>query len=166
MYPPGLGMHSGLGGVVGGHERERKNPMPELTVMMVAAPRVSRCGVKASMTRMVPSRLVTTVVSATVACAGVAQVFGEQDAGHRHHGVKAGVPSAINTVRLVMSIMTSPIALGYDRIVGRSRVRRRHADQVILSSQERRVRRPVRISLTRSSGCSKAAKCPPLPASP
>jgi hypothetical protein len=32
--------------------------------------------------------------------------------------------------------------------------------------QERRVRRPVRISLTRISGCSKAAKCPPLPASP
>jgi phosphatidylserine/phosphatidylglycerophosphate/cardiolipin synthase-like enzyme len=32
--------------------------------------------------------------------------------------------------------------------------------------QERRVRRPVRISLTRISGCSKAAKCPPLSASP
>ena len=32
--------------------------------------------------------------------------------------------------------------------------------------QERRVRRPVRISLTRISGSSKAAKCPPLPASP
>ncbi|GAA1085003.1 hypothetical protein GCM10009579_01790 [Streptomyces javensis] len=32
--------------------------------------------------------------------------------------------------------------------------------------QERRVRRPVRISLTKISGCSKAAKCPPLSASP
>jgi hypothetical protein len=32
--------------------------------------------------------------------------------------------------------------------------------------QERRVRRPVRISLTRISGCSRAAKCPPFSASP
>jgi pimeloyl-ACP methyl ester carboxylesterase len=32
--------------------------------------------------------------------------------------------------------------------------------------QARRVRRPVRISLTRISGCSRAAKCPPLSASP
>ena len=32
--------------------------------------------------------------------------------------------------------------------------------------QERRVRVPVRISLTRISGCSKGAKCPPLSASP
>jgi hypothetical protein len=32
--------------------------------------------------------------------------------------------------------------------------------------QERRVRRPVRISLTRISGCSRAAKWPPLSASP
>ena len=32
--------------------------------------------------------------------------------------------------------------------------------------QGRRLRRPVRISLTRISGCSRAAKCPPLPASP
>jgi len=44
--------------------------MPELTVTMVPARRASRCGVKASMTRMVPSRFVATVVSAAAACAG------------------------------------------------------------------------------------------------
>jgi transposase len=32
--------------------------------------------------------------------------------------------------------------------------------------QERRLRRPVRISLTRVSGCSRAAKWPPLSAAP
>ena len=41
-----------------------------------------------------------------------------------------------------------------------------HAPELARWRQERRVRRPVRISLTRISGCSKAAKCPPLSASP
>src|SRR5580698_11545443 len=36
-----------------------RNPMPELTVMMVPAPRPIRWGVNASMTRMVPRRLVS-----------------------------------------------------------------------------------------------------------
>lgn len=44
--------------------------MPELTVMMVPAPRAIRCGVNASMTRMVPRRLVSIVFSAVLKCAG------------------------------------------------------------------------------------------------
>jgi len=44
--------------------------MPELTVMMVPAPRPIRWGVNASMTRMVPSRLVPIVCSAALKCAG------------------------------------------------------------------------------------------------
>src|ERR1700683_1060477 len=47
-----------------------RNPMPELTVMMVPAPRPIRCGVKASMTRMVPRRLVSIVFCAALKCAG------------------------------------------------------------------------------------------------
>ena len=44
--------------------------MPELTVMMVPAPRPIRCGVNASMTRMVPRRLVSIVSCAALKCAG------------------------------------------------------------------------------------------------
>src|SRR5689334_660280 len=52
---------------MGGNGRKA---MPEVTVMKVPVPRRTRCGVKASMTRMVPSRLVSIVVAAASKCAG------------------------------------------------------------------------------------------------
>ena len=44
--------------------------MPELTVMMAPSPRAIRCGMNASMTRMVPRRLVSIVSCAALKCAG------------------------------------------------------------------------------------------------
>ena len=63
---------------MGGNGRKA---MPEVTVMKVPAPRWIRCGVKASMTRMVPSRLVSIVVSRRLEVRGVAQVLQQHDPG-------------------------------------------------------------------------------------
>ena len=65
--------------------------MPEVTVMMVPAPRSIRCGVNASMTRMVPRRLVSIVCLRGAEVRGIAQVLGDPDPGHRHDRVEARV---------------------------------------------------------------------------
>ena len=65
--------------------------MPELTVMMVPAPRPIRCGVNASMTRMVPRRLVSIVSCAALKCAGSRRSSGIPTPEHRHDRVEVRV---------------------------------------------------------------------------
>lgn len=62
--------------------------MPEETVMMVPLPRAIRCGVNASMTRMVPRRFGADRLLGGAEVRRVAQVLGDHHPGHRHDRVQ------------------------------------------------------------------------------
>jgi protein-L-isoaspartate(D-aspartate) O-methyltransferase len=84
----------------------------------------------------------------------------------RLHG--SGLTRALGMRRTEDHTMVSDSAqvCGFVAMRGRSEQAEQAEQQLARRRQERRARRPVRISLTRISGCSRAAKWPPLSASP